>query len=77
MDTAGDGTRALAGDDLSVLAWVHAELRRSLETANKALRRYLKEAEAASGGDLDAVDPAVLRTARTQLHQGVGQCAVC
>ena len=30
-----------AADDLSALAWVHAELRRSLETAHKALRRYL------------------------------------
>ena len=59
-------------DDLSALAWVHGELRRSLEAANKALRRYLKEAEAASGSDLDAVDPAVLRNARNQLHQGVG-----
>ena len=60
------------GDDLSALAWVNGELRRSLEAANKALRRYLKEAEAARGGDLDAVDPAVLRNARSQLHQGVG-----
>ena len=59
-------------DDLSALAWVHGELRRSLEAANKALRRHLKEAEATSGSDIDAVDPAVLRTARTQLHQGVG-----
>ena len=59
-------------DDLSALAWVNGELRRSLETANKSLRRYLKEAEAARGGDLDAVDPAVLRSARAQLHQGVG-----
>jgi hypothetical protein len=33
-------------DDLSTLAWVHDELRRSLESAHKSLRRYLKEAEA-------------------------------
>ena len=59
-------------DDLSTLAWVHDELRRSLESAHKSLRRYLKDADAAAGGDLDAVDPAVLRTARSQLHQGVG-----
>ena len=59
-------------DDLSALAWVNGELRRSLEAANKALRRFLKEAEAARGGDLDAVDPSVLRGARSQLHQGVG-----
>ena len=63
---------AEAGDDLSTLAWVHDELRRSLESAHKSLRRYLKEAEAVSGSDVDAVDPAVLRAARAQLHQGVG-----
>ena len=39
---------AAADDDLSALAWVHDELRRSLEAAHKALRRYLKEAEAAA-----------------------------
>ncbi len=59
-------------DDLSTLAWVHDELRRSLEAAHKSLRRYLKEADAVSGSDVDAVDPAVLRAARAQLHQGVG-----
>ncbi|HET9822830.1 MAG TPA: Hpt domain-containing protein [Burkholderiaceae bacterium] len=59
-------------DDLSALAWVHDELRRSVEAAHKAMRRYLKECEAVAGSDVDAVDPAVLRTARTQLHQGVG-----
>ncbi len=59
-------------DDLSALAWVHDELRRSLETAHKSLRRYLKEAEAVAGSDVDAVDPAVLRSARAQLHQSVG-----
>jgi chemosensory pili system protein ChpA (sensor histidine kinase/response regulator) len=70
MDSAN--TPGTTGDDLSALAWVHGELRRSLEAANRALRRYLKEAEAGSGSDVDAVDPAVLRAARAQLHQGVG-----
>jgi chemosensory pili system protein ChpA (sensor histidine kinase/response regulator) len=60
------------GDDLSALAWVHGELRRSLESAIKALRRYLKDNESAAGGDIDAVDSSMLRAARTQLHQGVG-----
>ncbi|HEY6134762.1 MAG TPA: Hpt domain-containing protein [Rubrivivax sp.] len=59
-------------DDLSALAWVQDELRRSLEAAHKALRRHLKEAEGLTGSDIDAVDPAVLRSARTQLHQGAG-----
>ena len=59
-------------EDLSALAWVHDELRRSLETAHKALRRFLKEAELAGTSDVDAVDPAILRQARTQIHQGAG-----
>jgi chemosensory pili system protein ChpA (sensor histidine kinase/response regulator) len=59
-------------DDLSALAWVHDELRRSLEAAHKSLRRHLKEAESVAGSDVDAVDPSVLRAARAQLHQSVG-----
>jgi chemosensory pili system protein ChpA (sensor histidine kinase/response regulator) len=74
MDAAIDATPAgpAPGSDLSALTWVHGELRKSLETAHKALRRYLKEAEAQGGSDVDAVDPAVLRTARVHIHQGVG-----
>ena len=67
----GDGADT-AHDDLSTLAWVHDELRRSLEAAHKALRRHLKEAQSLSGSDVDAVDPAVLRGARAQLHQAIG-----
>ncbi|MEO5771023.1 MAG: Hpt domain-containing protein, partial [Burkholderiaceae bacterium] len=59
-------------DDLSALAWVQDELRRSLEAAHKSIRRYLREADALAGSDIDAVDPGVLRSARAQLHQGVG-----
>ncbi len=59
-------------DDLSALAWVQDELRRSLEAAHKSVRRYLREADALAGSDIDAVDPGVLRSARAQLHQGVG-----
>ena len=72
MDAENAAFNEQPGDDLSALAWVHGELRRSLETAHKSLRRYLKDAESARGGDLDAVDPSVLRNARSQLHQGVG-----
>ena len=57
-------------DPLSALSWVQEELRRSLELANKALRRYLKEQEQLS--DLDTIDPGVLRQARSQIHQSVG-----
>ncbi len=69
MSNSAQPTRA---DDLSALAWVNDELRRSLEAAHKALRRYLREAETATGSDVDEVDPAVLRTARVNLHQGAG-----
>ncbi|MBP7667490.1 MAG: hypothetical protein KA774_11625, partial [Burkholderiaceae bacterium] len=67
---ATDTALGALGEDLSALSWVRDELRRSLELANKALRRYLKEQ--AQRGDLDTVDPAVLRQARNQLHQSVG-----
>jgi len=63
---------SVAGDDLSALAWVHGELRRSLDAAHKALRRHLKEADSIGRSDVDSVDPAVLRSARVHLHQGVG-----
>ena len=61
-----------SSDDLSAVAWVHEELRRSIEAAHKALRRFAKETESLEGSDVDAVDPSILRTARAQLHQGVG-----
>lgn len=48
------------------------ELRKSLEAANKALKRFSAETAAARGADLSAVDPAALRVARSQLHQVVG-----
>ncbi len=60
------------GDDLSALAWVHEELRRSLDAAHKALRRFVKETETLASSDIEAVDPSILRGARTQIHQGVG-----
>jgi chemosensory pili system protein ChpA (sensor histidine kinase/response regulator) len=65
-------TGAIGGDDLSALAWVQGELRRSLEHAHKALRRYVKESDSIGDSDVDAVDPSVLRTARVHIHQGVG-----
>ncbi len=65
-------TSDLPADDLSALAWVQEELRKSLEAAHKALHRALKEQLAAQQSDVEALDPAVLRTARQQIHQGVG-----
>jgi chemosensory pili system protein ChpA (sensor histidine kinase/response regulator) len=61
-----------SSDDLSALAWVQDELRRSLDAAHKSLRRFVKDTEALGETDIDAVDPSVLRGARAQIHQGVG-----
>jgi chemosensory pili system protein ChpA (sensor histidine kinase/response regulator) len=72
VNQASSSPRPGTGDDLSALAWVHDELRRSLETAHKALRRHLREAEAVGASDVDTVDPAVLRGARMQIHQSAG-----
>ena len=62
----------LAVNDLGPLAWVLDELRKSLEGAAKALKRFVWDAEAARGSDLAALDASPLRIARQQLHQAVG-----
>ena len=59
-------------NDLGPLAWVLDELCKSMEVAIKALKRFTKEAEAARGSDLAAMDVSQLRAARQQLHQVVG-----
>ncbi|SFU97729.1 chemosensory pili system protein ChpA (sensor histidine kinase/response regulator) [Polaromonas sp. YR568] len=62
----------LALNDLGPLAWVLDELRKSLDGAAKALKRFVRDAEAARGSDLAALDASQLRIARQQLHQAVG-----
>ncbi len=63
---------ASPSDDLSAIAWVQAELRRTLEGSHKQLRRYMREAESIGASDLDSADTAPLTAARHLLHQGVG-----
>ncbi|MES2954104.1 MAG: hypothetical protein V4711_01550 [Pseudomonadota bacterium] len=58
--------------DLSPLAWVLEELRKSLDSASKALKRFVREAALAKGEELEALDASQLRLARQQLHQAVG-----
>lgn len=58
--------------DLGPLAWVLDELRKSLDGANKALRRFVRDADLALGSDLAALDTSHLRIARQQLHQAEG-----
>ncbi len=62
----------IAVNDLGPLAWVLDELRKSLDGAAKALKRFVRDAEAARGSDLAAIDASQLRIARQQLHQAVG-----
>ena len=59
-------------NDLGPLAWVLDELRKSLDNSAKALKRFVRDAEAARGSDLSAIDASQLRIARQQLHQAVG-----
>jgi len=58
--------------DLGPLAWVLDELRKSLDSANLALRRFVRDAELSRGSDIAALDASQLRIARQQLHQAVG-----
>jgi chemosensory pili system protein ChpA (sensor histidine kinase/response regulator) len=62
----------LANNDLGPLAWVLDELRKSLESASSALRRYVRDAAQARGEDLTNVDNGHLRIARQHMHQAVG-----
>jgi len=75
LDSAID-TDSLPSDapvaDLGPLAWVFEELRKSLDGANKAIKRFVRETELSRNNDLEAVDPGSLRLARQQLHQAVG-----
>ena len=73
IEDAVGGAGSVAGvTDLGPLAWVLDELRKSLEGANKALKRYVRDAEAARGTDLGSVDASQLRMARQNMHQAVG-----
>jgi len=71
LSTAG-AEMQLEANDLGPLAWVLDELRKSLDGASKALRRFVRDAELARGSDLAQLDASQLRIARQQLHQAVG-----
>ena len=59
--------------DLSTLAWVADELRRTLDNAHKALRRQVRETEAApQGTEIDGTASAALQQARALFHQSAG-----
>ncbi len=63
--------------DLGPLAWVREELRKTMEAATKALRRYLREADAAAlDSGSAAPDPTHLVQAGALLHQCTGALAM-
>ncbi|MBA2674904.1 Hpt domain-containing protein [Ramlibacter sp.] len=62
----------LATNDLGPLAWVLDELRKSLDSASSALRRFVRDASLARGRDMASVDDGQLRIARQHMHQAVG-----
>ncbi|WP_027016491.1 hybrid sensor histidine kinase/response regulator [Comamonas composti] len=68
----GAAQTAQTEQDLGPLAWVLDELRKSLEGAGKAVRRFVRDAEVARVSDLDSLDTSALRIARQQLHQAFG-----
>ncbi|QDL55697.1 Hpt domain-containing protein [Rhodoferax aquaticus] len=69
---AAVGENEIAASDLGPLAWVLDELRKSLDGATKAMRRFVRDAELARGAELTDLDASHLRVARQQLHQAVG-----
>jgi chemosensory pili system protein ChpA (sensor histidine kinase/response regulator) len=71
-NAATTDANGLAVQDLGPLAWVLDELRKSLDSATKAIRRFVRDAELARGSELEALDASQLRIARQQLHQSVG-----
>jgi chemosensory pili system protein ChpA (sensor histidine kinase/response regulator) len=71
-NAAATDDTVLAVQDLGPLAWVLDELRKSLDSATKAMRRFVRDAELARGSELEALDASQLRIARQQLHQAVG-----
>ncbi|WP_284336954.1 Hpt domain-containing protein [Comamonas sp. NoAH] len=70
--TAPEGQAPYGQQDLGPLAWVLEELRKSLDSAVKATRRFVREAEEVRESDLAALDSSPLRTAKQQLHQSSG-----
>ena len=71
--TLSEQTAHAVPADLSTLAWVADELRRTLDNAHKALRRQVRETETApQGTEIDGAASAALQQARVLFHQGAG-----
>ena len=62
--------------DLSALAWVQEELRRTLDNAHKSLRRHQRALESHAEIDGGSTSPTALLQARQLIHQGAGALAM-
>jgi chemosensory pili system protein ChpA (sensor histidine kinase/response regulator) len=72
-EAGASATATAAPDDLGHLAWVLDELRTSLQTAVRCMRRHARDADEAKASDgAAAPDGSQLRIARQQLHQSRG-----
>nr|WP_315234676.1 Hpt domain-containing protein [uncultured Albidiferax sp.] len=72
MQTTESTAAELPEQDLGPLAWVLDELRKTLDTAVKALKRFVRESDAAQGAGFAVPDTSHLRIASQQLHLTVG-----
>ena len=71
-NAAATGDFELEGNDLGPLAWVLDELKKSLDGATKAIRRFVRDADLARSSNQPKLDDSQLRIARQQLHQAAG-----
>ena len=71
-NAAATGDIELDDNDLGPLAWVLEELKKSLDGATKAIRRFVRDADQHRGSNLADLDGSQLRIARQQLHQAAG-----
>ncbi len=58
--------------DPSPIAWLHAEVGRSLDGAHKLLRQFLRERDSHAGSDVSALELRGARNARAMIHQCAG-----
>ena len=69
QDTSTHAARmGIPEQDLGPLAWVREELRKSLEGAVRAMRRFVLEAQEARESDLAALDSSPLRMATSPMN---------
>ncbi len=72
VDRLIDAQQDSEPEDLGPLAWVLDELRTSLETATRSMRRYARDADDARSKGLSTIGSSQLHIARQHLHQALG-----